>query len=184
MEAEAARGAPFRGVGLYLLKGRLCLERGAIDQAATAFERETALSRRGHLYGRECCANAWCDLGACGLVRGDTPGAREAFEEVLALLPGHPQALAGLAILDGPDSDAARALAHHSSHAFELVVARAAMFAHAGNLPAAVALVHDALAAAPPGNTGWSIPLDPLLRVWEQPRAWASVCDLLHLRAR
>jgi len=31
--------------------------------------------------------------------------------------------------------------------------------------PAAVRLVADVLRAAPPGNAGWTIPIDPLLRV-------------------
>jgi hypothetical protein len=58
-EAEATGPAPFRAVGLYLLKGPLCVRRGATAEGLAAWERELALSSRGHLYGRECCTNAW-----------------------------------------------------------------------------------------------------------------------------
>jgi tetratricopeptide (TPR) repeat protein len=184
MEAEAAAPAPFRAVALYLLKGLLCANRGAPAEAQDVLDRELALSSRGHLYGRECCANAWYAKGGCYRILRDNEAARDAFVEALALVPGHALARAGLAIIDGPDSDAARSLASYSSPAFELVMARAAVLVHGSDVPAAVAMVHAALKAAPPGNTGWGIPIDPLLRVWEHRAAWAPVLETLHLRAR
>ncbi len=63
-------------------------------------------------------------------------------------------------------------------------MARAAVLVHTGDVPAAVSMVHDALKAAPPGNTGWRIPIDPLLRVWEHRNVWTPVLETLHLRAR
>ncbi len=102
---------------MYLLKGLLFAVRGATAEAQDVFDRELALSSRGHLYGRECCANAWYAKGACHLIRRDSDAAREAFLEALALVPGHALARAGLAILDGPDSDAAHNLATDSSGA-------------------------------------------------------------------
>ncbi len=182
-EAESTVPAPFRAVALYLLKGLLCAARGATADGLAALDREIALAS-GHLYGRECCANAWYVRGACYLCLGDRDAAREAFLDALALVPGHALARAGLAILDGPDSDAARSLTVDTSAAFEVVMARAALLVHTGDVSGAVAMVHAALEASPPGNTGWLIPVDPLLRVWEHPETWAPVLELLHVRAR
>jgi hypothetical protein len=154
-----------------------------MTETHAAWDREIALSS-GHLYGRECRANAWSAKGACYLKAADDENARDAFREALALVSGHTQARAGLAILDGPDSEMARHLANDSSAACDLVTPRAAVLVHAGGVAAAVAMVHDALRAAPPGNAGWQIPVDPLLRVWEDPGAWRPVLALLHVRAR
>jgi hypothetical protein len=63
-------------------------------------------------------------------------------------------------------------------------MARAALLVEQDDVPGAVRLLDTALAAAPPGNSGWLIPIDPLLRVWEQPEAWAPVLVRLQLRAR
>jgi len=40
-----------------------------------------------------------------------------------------------------------------------------------------------ALAVAPPGNTGWLIPIDPLLDVSHHAAAWATVLRMLKERA-
>ncbi len=113
-------------------------------------------------------------------------------------------AIAGLEIVDAA-SDAARSLEASSpscprsleasyprslspssppSLLFEREMARAVPMLHGGDVAGAVAIVLAALRAAPPGNSGWSIPVDPLLRVWENPTAWAPVLEVLHLRAR
>jgi hypothetical protein len=63
-------------------------------------------------------------------------------------------------------------------------MANAALLVHAGDVAAAVRLLDAALAAAPPGSTGWMIPIDPLLRVWEDREAWKPVLGRLALRAR
>jgi DNA-binding winged helix-turn-helix (wHTH) protein len=183
MEAEAMAPAPFRAVGLYLLRGLLFAASGTMTETHAAWDREIALSS-GHLYGRECRANAWSAKGACYLKAADDESARDAFGEALALVSGHTQARAGLAILDGPGGEMARGLVNDSCTAFELVTARAAVLAHTGDVAAAVAMVHDALRVTPPGNAGWQIPVDPLLRVWERPDAWEPVLALLHARAR
>ena len=60
----------------------------------------------------------------------------------------------------------------------------AALLVHADDVRGAAAMVHAALEAAPPGNTGWLMPIDPLLRVRENRDDWAPVLELLHMRAR
>lgn len=44
---------------------------------------------------------------------------------------------------------------------------------HAHDVSTAVPLVSAALAAAPPGNGGWLLPVEPLLRVGRVHDAWA-----------
>jgi hypothetical protein len=39
------------------------------------------------------------------------------------------------------------------------------------------------VAASPPGNAGWLLPIDPPLRVARDKTAWTRVLDLLRRRA-
>jgi DNA-binding winged helix-turn-helix (wHTH) protein/Flp pilus assembly protein TadD len=188
----------YRAVALHYLKGLLRLARGAEGEAIAAFDREIALESQGHLYGRECCANAWYAKGACLLRRGDVPAARAAFTEALARVPQHPTARVGLALVgrrDGPhaagrdagmDAGISQSAEDHepSTLLFEREMARAAWLVDQGDAPGAAALIGFALAAAPPGNTGWLVPIEPLLRVSDHPDVWAPVLALLHARAR
>jgi hypothetical protein len=48
---------------------------------------------------------------------------------------------------------------------------------------AAAGLIADALMLAPPGSTGWMIPIDPLLGVAREPAVWARVLAVLRERA-
>ena len=66
----------------------------------------------------------------------------------------------------------------------DLAMARAARLVHANDTSNAVPVVCAALAAAPPGNGGWLLAIEPLLRVAHAPDAWAPALAVLHLRAR
>ena len=66
----------------------------------------------------------------------------------------------------------------------DVAIARAARLVHANGVSHAVPLVSAALAAAPPGNGGWLLPVEPLLRVGRAHDAWAPALAVLHLRAR
>ena len=52
-----------------------------------------------------------------------------------------------------------------------------------GDVPSAVAAVQQACLDAPPGSQGWSLPIDPLLRVYTNDAAWAGPLALLRTRA-
>ncbi len=182
--------ARFTPVAIYMLMGLLRLARGEVEGARAAFRRELELERRGHLYARECCANTWYALGALALLLGDRDAARAAFLEAIDRVPRHPQAHAGLAILDGLASAAAAqlrtstGLGHHAAgEPFEAEIARAALLKASGDEAGAVALLREALRHAPPGNAGWLIALDPLLRVWENPALWKPLLDDIGKRA-
>jgi len=190
VEAEIKAASRLLTVALYWLKGLLCLARGAIDDAMAAFDRELALEGRGHFYARECAANTWYAKGVCYLRRDMFDEARDAFGEAIARVPLHPGALAGLRILECRESGSALQPEHverptdGAPLAFESHMAHAALLVDAGNHAEAVKIVEAALAAAAPGSTGWTIPIDPLLLVTEQPEAWTPVLATLHVRAR
>jgi hypothetical protein len=94
-------------------------------------------------------------------------------------------ARAGLAILDGHvDRLAAADLPDREARLhIDEAMARAAVLVHAGHADAAAELCHRALAASPPGNAGWLLPIDPLLRVARDKTPWTRVLDLLRRRA-
>jgi tetratricopeptide (TPR) repeat protein len=179
---ESHEAAPFSVVALHWLKALLCLARGAEDEALASFDRELALEARGHLYAREATANTWYAKGACHLGQGQREAARAAFREAVSRVPRHPMAHAGLAIVDDHPVAAATDLA--ASGPVELTVAHAARLVWAGDLSGAVPIVTAALGAAPPGNGGWLLPIEPLLGVRHARDAWAPALAALHLRAR
>jgi hypothetical protein len=53
----------------------------------------------------------------------------------------------------------------------------------AGDAARAVQIVDKALAAAPPGNVGWLLPVEPLLNISRNPDVWAPVLSRLRARA-
>lgn len=174
-------------VGLYWLKSLLVHARGTDDDALAWIERELALEDCGHMYARECCASAWYAKGAIAWRRGDASGARAAYHEALARVPRHAMALAGIAILEGGGRAAADFERPHAgggdAMGVDEAMARAAVLVHAGRTDEAADLCRRALAAAPPGNAGWLLPVDPLIGVRGDRAAWASTIDLLGRRA-
>ena len=185
--AEADGTARYSAVAIYLVQGLLHLARRRIDAAHAAFDRELALEVHGRVYGRECTANTWYAKGAAYRMQGNLDAARQAFGKALALVPRHPNALAGLAILTGATDHALALVASmrpHKTHDVDLALAQAALLAAAHNAPGAVEVAAAALAAAPPGSAGWLLPIDPLLNVQQAPDLWTPALAQLHLRAR
>ncbi len=178
MDVDEASGAhaPFSVVALHWLSGLLHLARGDDRGAMQAFERELAREPLGHLYARECAAHTWYAIGARHLRRGDTSAAREAFEQAIARVPRHAMAHAGLALLASAGD---RALPTDLPETMDIALARAALLVDQNDTPGAVALVATALDAAPPGNAGWLIPIEPLLGVPRAHDAWRSVLSRL-----
>ena len=166
-------------MALHWLKGLLCLARGDDDAALAAFERELALESRGHLYARECCANAWCAIGACHLRLRDHASARAAFKQAIARVPTLAMAHAGIALLDPKRP---RRLAAEPASVDEAVTQAALLVANAESAAAAQTIL-TALAAAPPGNAGWRIPVEPLLHVNRDQPALNQVLGLVRQRA-
>lgn len=191
VQLHAAR---FPSVGVDWLSGLVAWRGGDEREARERLTAELAREPVHHLYTRECCANAWYALGAiaCHAQRPDE--AAHGFAEALRLVPGHPMALAGRAVLarlrGAPDSDAAQGalasrldvLRARGAHV-EAAVAAAVVAAASGDPIAAARQVGAALAEAAPGPAGWWLPIEPLLRVWESPDAWGGVLAVLSSRA-
>jgi hypothetical protein len=65
----------------------------------------------------------------------------------------------------------------------DVAMARAAVIAASGDQTTAVALVSAALSAAPDGNAGWLLSVDPLLNVQRHDAHWRPVLATVRGRA-
>jgi DNA-binding winged helix-turn-helix (wHTH) protein len=150
-DAQDTSGGRFTAVGLHLVhglvlasyasKGDAEVHRLAIDE----LRRELAFEESGHIYARECCANAWYAIGALQLRQGSRDAAHRAFEEALARLPGHALAGVGLEALGMPVP-----VAPIAAGDFNGAVAHAAAHALAGRHADAACVCRDALRSLPP----------------------------------
>jgi DNA-binding winged helix-turn-helix (wHTH) protein len=185
-QASAASRSRFSSVALHWMLGLIHLAHGDHHRASEHFERELAREGDGHLYARECAANTWYAVGALRLREGRRAEARTAFEHAITRVARHPLAHVGLAA-SAPaqsrptDRDAATTSRDLSS--IDASLCAAARLAIADDHTAAAALVHDALAAAPPGSAGWILPIEPLLHVAARPDAWSRALARLRGRA-
>jgi DNA-binding winged helix-turn-helix (wHTH) protein len=178
---EMSAGEPARVVAVDWLRGQLALARGAIDEALEGFARERVLEPHGHVYAKECAAQAWYATGACHLARGNTDGAREAFGEAIARVPQHLAAHAGLMLAGGQTRAGLETFA--AAMSADAAIARGIVLVARGEAARAAEIVGAALASAPPGNAGWLIPIEPLLHVRRDEPAWAKVIATLGARA-
>lgn len=166
----------FSVVALHWLRGLIALAEGDTALALAEFELELVNEHSGHLYARECTANAWYAIGAARLRTGDASGARAAFEECLQRVPTHPLAHACL----GHDVPAERL------SPVEAAVTGAVACAARGDFGACDAhapTIERLLAEAPAGNAGWLLPVEPMLNVTARPTAWLRVVALVKGRA-
>jgi DNA-binding winged helix-turn-helix (wHTH) protein len=183
---EATRhgdGVKFPGVALEWLLGLIELSRGAEEAALTHFERELAHEGQNHLYGRECCANAWYAVGAVQLRRGRRGDAAVAFRQALVRVPRHPAAIALAVSASAPPVAEISARPAPPANVVDLALAEAIALAAAGSHDRAAATVAGALSRAEPGSQGWWLPVEPLLAVTDHPGEWAAVLAQLRSRA-
>jgi tetratricopeptide (TPR) repeat protein len=190
--------ARFSGVAIEWLLGLISLARGDDAAARLHFDHELAAEGGGHLYARECCANVWYAIGAMRLRDGDRAQAQAAFEQALRRVNGHALASIGLAAAM-PGSDASAGASAKTEEpgprteggsedpqprtrsedprprTVDVAMVRAVALTLGGRRAEAGRLMDDALAAAPPGNAAWVLPVEPLLVVrgpeWEAPLA-------------
>lgn len=186
MGIASQSGAPaaqsrFSAVALHWLRGLIHLARDDRQSALEDFERELASEDDGHLYGRECCANTWYAIGALRLRQGDREAAASAFREAIRRISKHPLARLGLSAVG--ISDDAFANVPEQVVSIDATVGHAIALALVGKHGEAAALVEQVLAAAPPGNAGWVLPIEPLLHVSAHSGIWASALAQLRTRA-
>jgi tetratricopeptide (TPR) repeat protein len=178
MDARAGGSPRFTAVALHWLLGLTYLARGETARALTEFEVELAEDRR-HLYARECCANACYAIGALHLHEGRLPEARVGFARALEQVARHPMARVAIASLENRGQSAVES---PDPVSFEAAMCRAALLVADGRDAEGADLLAEALAQTPEGDSGWLLPVEPLLRVYRNPSAWATA--LARLRAR
>ena len=184
LDAGIAGGADarFSGVALHWLRGLIHLARGDESRALADLEQELANEARGHLYARECCANACYAIGVMHWRGGRRTDAREAFDRAVQRVPKHPLARLGRAIADGSSMPVAASSAT-ASRSMEEVFGIAAGHVLAGSPAAAAQLIEDALSAAPPSSAGWLLPVEPFLNVHASRATWDAALGRLAKRA-
>jgi hypothetical protein len=70
-----------------------------------------------------------------------------------------------------------------SAPSFEAALGHVARLALTGDETGAARLLDEALSAAPPGNAGWLLPVEPLLNVAAAVDVWAPALARLRTRA-
>jgi DNA-binding winged helix-turn-helix (wHTH) protein/Flp pilus assembly protein TadD len=172
----------FSAVALHWLLGLIHLHRGDDEKALVEFERELADESAGQLYARECCANTWYAMGALRLRHGRLADADAAFRQALERIPHHPLAHAARAEIARREGRPSTSSAFDGIPSMDLATVQAVELALRGRPAEAARVLEAALESAPAGNAGWTLPLEPLLRVHDAPDVWAPM--LARLRAR
>jgi DNA-binding winged helix-turn-helix (wHTH) protein len=189
VEAAATPHRRFSSVAVHWLHGLVRLAKGDEHGALRAFEQELAHESSGHLYARECCANAWYAIGAVRLRHDDTAGAGKAFQEALVRVPLHPFARTMMASV-APAAEAS-ALSHASIDSADHARPRPPSdpqvdalqhLLQRRDVEGACALLEAALISAPDGSACWTVPVDPMLRAHGD-RRWSAVLGRLRNRA-
>jgi tetratricopeptide (TPR) repeat protein len=175
--------------GLHWLVGLLQLRRGAVADALESFGREIDHSRRSHIYSREYRVNALVGEGYAHLTAGRSDAALSSFSRALDTAPHNGRALLGLrcAYLTGGqplEADALEPRVHASRAALtEAGVLQASIYAARADASAACEVLLRVLQQAPPGPSGWSIPIEPGLAPLRDSPAAVAVLTLLSSRA-
>lgn len=189
-------GSPFPPIGLHWLKGLLLLRDEHVGAAILEFAREIDDAQRGRIYADEFRVNAQIAAGFAHLSVDDAAGAADAFRSALATLPHNGRALIGLYQALRRTSFAAEA-SHHlmpqidrsiselvsGQRLAEAAMVRAALQTAKGNIDEACRTLRGLLETAPPGQTGWIIPIDPSLASLRSAPAFHKVVALLAARA-
>ena len=178
-DAQPAEGGRFATVGLHLLRGFVLLENDGIEDALAEFTCELA-SPPNQIYSRECFANTHYAIGAAQRRLGRLDAAKGAFLTALAYVEGHGRATAGLATLASATEITG---AWHAHGPVEAAIVRSIPLACAGLREESAAIVLAALEQAPPGQSGWQLPIEPLLHTSAHPDAWSRALELVAMRA-
>jgi tetratricopeptide (TPR) repeat protein len=194
-ESKRPADARFPGAGLHWLQGLVCLSTGDADGADLEFERE--LARKGRdIFAPEFAMDAWCGLGFARLSTGHAEAAGDMFNHALELFPGHARSLLGLAEArrrQGHRVEAEQAMGRArgaidelraNDRGTEAAMAGACADAMDGRDAAAILALDELLMQAPPGQAGWTIPVEPFCARLRPEPAFRSVLDRLAARAR
>ncbi len=196
-DRQIDRGGRYPALGLHWLLGLVRLAEGDAAEALDEFDREHRLAQPHRLYGREYAMHARLARGAALLRLTRTNDAIDGFTRALELYPQHGPTLVGRALAqrasgDERGADASLAEAERSVAALtrtrpiEAALVHAQLLASRGGAAAAdsaVAEMAGALAHAPPGFAGWTIPVEPFLAQLAAHQAFTGVLKALAARA-
>jgi tetratricopeptide (TPR) repeat protein len=182
---------------IHWIDGLLCFALGREADGLSALERELQLASIGHLYATEVGAQVWYTKASARYLDGAYSAAQAALEEVFRRMPYHPQAIASLFLIERrlgrvkPGSTLDDMEIWRQSDVpvgaplwFERQVGIAIVLVDDERHEEASALLGQALDLAPPGNSGWLIPLDLLLKVQSNKPVWRRTLARLSTRAR
>jgi DNA-binding winged helix-turn-helix (wHTH) protein/tetratricopeptide (TPR) repeat protein len=193
-DRQIGRGGRYPALGLHWLLGLVRLADGDAAEALDEFDREHRLAEPHRLYGREYAMHARLARGAALLRLDRASDAIDSFTRALELYPQHGPTLVGRALAqrasgDTRASEASWADAEQGvatvtrTRPIEAALVRAQLLASRGGAEAAVAEVADALANAPPGFAGWTIPVEPFLAQLASHQSFTGVLKTLAARA-
>jgi DNA-binding winged helix-turn-helix (wHTH) protein len=195
---RAQRGGTsrFPARGLCWLFALVRLAGGRVADALALCDEELASGGGGQVYAVEFLTNAYNARGFA-LLQGGAPGdARSAFESALALTADHARSRLGLAealARLGRHADAAATRRRvvedvesleRAGRGTEAALTRALACVQEGDLPAAIEILARLVERAPPGQAGWSIPIEPLLQPLRHHHGFESILARLATRAR
>lgn len=174
-DRQIGRGERYPALGLHWLLGLVRLAQDDTREAIEEFDRERALAAPHRLYGREYTMHAHLGHGAALLRTGRRGEAARSFKAALAHYPGHPLPSAGLSVAEGSPF-AVQPVANPFTRALVLGVL--------GRADDAAGLLTRVLEDAPPGFTGWWLPVEPFLSQVADNNALMGVMRRLAERAR
>jgi tetratricopeptide (TPR) repeat protein len=171
---------PLPAVGFHWLRGMILASKGDRTGAVACYEEELA-SAAGHVYGREFALNAQVALGFSRLHEGDRDGASAAFTAAIT----HPKSRVGMCAINRDAQEVETAIAEltKSERHAEAALVRAGSQIVGGAVDQAVATLDRLLTSAPPGPTGWIIPIDPMLAAIDKTPGKAALFAKLAARA-
>ncbi|MFN8062477.1 MAG: winged helix-turn-helix domain-containing protein [Vicinamibacterales bacterium] len=192
---QAREPSPLPAAGLHWLRGLVLWARGDVSAALGSLAEELATKGSDHVYARECVVNAQLAHGYIRLTQGADAEAASSFRAVLDALPRHPRAALGLAVaLErlGASSEA-RALRAPLEEAISRLTREGRLDDAAlltagdqalGSRPAeALRTLEQLLRSAPPGRTGWHVPIDPAFAHLRRLDGFAELLSILAARA-
>ena len=192
-QADQHQRYPARG--LHWLLGLVRLAQGDVTEALSEFAREREF-RTTQLYAAEFVMNAWDGAGFAHLVAGAHAESATCFEQALALFPHHARSLVGLGAARraaGKQKDAAAAFEkaqaaidalRKGGRGTEATLAHALLHATAGKPADAMHCLRTLLEKSDVPFSGWTIPIEPLLRPLHAEPAFHDITQALATRAR
>jgi len=174
-DRQIGRGERYPALGLHWLLGLVRLAQDDVSEAIDEFDRERALAQPHRLYGREYTMHAHLGHGAALLRAARREDAARSFRSALALYPDHPLPGAGLALATGTSFDA---------RVVTDPLIRGIVLAALGQVEDAESTLAATIGSAPPGFTGWWLPVEPFLQQQTDSKALTVVRQLLVDRTR